>query len=136
MLKDYETVFILTPVLSDTQMKDTVEKFKQVLVDNGAKIVNEENWGLRKLAYPINKKTTGFYQLFEFKAPTTLINTLEIEFKRDERVMRFLTIALDKDAVEYNIKRRKGEFNKKPVEKTEKTEKTERSERPARVRED
>jgi small subunit ribosomal protein S6 len=126
-LNNYETVFILTPVLSDSQMKDTVEKFKQVLLDNGAQIVNEENWGLKKLAYPIQHKTTGFYNLIEYKAPSTIVNSLEIEFKRDERIMRFLTVALDKHAVEYNIKRKKGEFNKKPVEKTEKTEKEARS---------
>jgi small subunit ribosomal protein S6 len=128
MLNNYETVFILTPVLSDTQMKDTVEKFKAVLKESGAQLINEESWGLKKLAYPIQHKTTGFYHLVEYKAPSPTVNTLEVEFKRDERVMRFLTIALDKHAIEYNIKRKKGEFNKKPVEKTEKTEKTERQE--------
>jgi small subunit ribosomal protein S6 len=116
-LKNYETVFILTPVLSDQQMKDTVEKFKQVLKDNGAEMLNEENWGLKKLAYPIQHKTTGFYQLLEFKAPSTIVNSLEIEYRRDERVMRFLTTVLDKHAVEYNQKRKKGEFRKS--EKTE-----------------
>ncbi|MBX9851551.1 MAG: 30S ribosomal protein S6 [Cytophagaceae bacterium] len=126
ILKNYETVFILTPVLSDSQMKDTVEKFKQVLLDNKAQIVNEENWGLKKLAYPIQNKSTGFYQLFEFKASTEVINTLEVEFRRDERVMRFLTTVLDKHALEYNLKRKKGEFNKKSSEKVEKTEKVER----------
>jgi small subunit ribosomal protein S6 len=116
-LKNYETVFILTPVLSDQQMKDTVEKFRNILKENGAEIINEENWGLKKLAYPIDNKTTGFYQLMEFKAPPTIVNALEIEYKRDERVMRFLTTALEKDAIEYNNKRRKGEFKKS--EKTE-----------------
>jgi small subunit ribosomal protein S6 len=66
-LKDYETVFILNPVLSETQVKDAVDKFKKVLTDNGSEIVSEENWGLRKLAYPIQQKSTGFYILFEFK---------------------------------------------------------------------
>src|SRR6187399_1133355 len=98
-LKQYETVFILTPVLSDIQMKDAAQKFKQVLVDNGAKIVNEESWGLRKLAYPIQKKNTGFYHLVEFEAETSVINTLETEYRRDERIMRFLTTALDKHAI-------------------------------------
>jgi small subunit ribosomal protein S6 len=83
MLKDYETVFILTPVLSDAQMKDTVEKFKQVLLDNKADIVNEENWGLRKLAYNIQHKTTGFYQLFEFEAEPNVVAALETEYRRD-----------------------------------------------------
>jgi small subunit ribosomal protein S6 len=122
-LRNYETVFILTPVLSDTQMKDAVEKFKQVLLDNGAQFVNEENWGLRKLAYPIQHKNTGFYQLFEFKANPSVISALEIEYKRDEKVLRFLTTALDKHSIEYNKKRKKGDFKKS--EKIEKTEKQE-----------
>jgi small subunit ribosomal protein S6 len=116
MLKNYETVFILTPVLSDVQMKDTVEKFRQVLVDNGAEIIHEENWGLRKLAYPINHKNTGFYQLFEFTADPTLLVTLETEYRRDERILRFLTTALDKFAVDYNERRRKGLVGKKRTE--------------------
>ncbi|WP_425391761.1 30S ribosomal protein S6 [Ekhidna sp.] len=117
MMKNYETVFILTPVLSEAQMKDTVGKFKQVLVDGGAEMVNEENWGLRKLAYPIQHKTTGFYQLFEFRAEPTLISKLETEYRRDEAVMRFLTTTLDKHAVIYNERRKKGEFNKKEDKK-------------------
>ncbi|MFN6944011.1 MAG: 30S ribosomal protein S6 [Cytophagaceae bacterium] len=117
-VKNYETVFILTPVLSDTQMKDTVEKFRNVLKENGAELVNDENWGLKKLAYPINHKTTGFYHLFEFKGSSNIIKSLEIEYKRDERIMRFLSTVLDKHAFEYNIKRKKGEF-KKSTEKQE-----------------
>jgi len=117
MMKNYETVFILTPVLSEAQMKDTVGKFKKVLTDGGAEIINEENWGLRKLAYPIQHKTTGFYQLFEFRAEPTLIAKLETEYRRDETVMRFLTIALDKHAIAYNERRKKGEFKKKEVKK-------------------
>lgn len=112
-LKQYETVFILNPVLSEAQAKDAVEKFKKVLTDGGADFVNEENWGLRKLAYPIQHKTTGFYNLFEYKADPTLIAALETEFRRDETVMRFLTTALDKHAIAYNERRKNGEFNKK-----------------------
>ncbi len=104
----YETVFILTPVLSDQQMKEAVEKFKNQLVSNGAEILNEENWGLRKLAYPIQKKSTGFYQLFEFATENSeLVKKLEIQYRRDERVIRFLTVKLDKYAAEYAEKRRK-----------------------------
>ena len=102
----YETVFILTPVLSDAQMKEAVEKFTTVLTDNGATIVNEENWGLRKLAYPIQKKSTGFYTLIEFDGEPTIVKKLEIAFRRDERVLRFLTFRLDKYAAEYAEKRR------------------------------
>ena len=105
-MNNYETVFILTPVLSDAQMKEAVEKFKNLLIGEGAEIVNEENWGLRKLAYPIQKKTTGFYQLIEFKANPETIAMLELNFRRDERVIRFLTFRQDKYAAEYAAKRR------------------------------
>ena len=105
-MNHYETVFILTPVLSDVQMKEAVEKFTTFLSQNGAQIVNVENWGLRKLAYPIQKKSTGFYSLIEFDAEPTLIKKLETAFRRDEKVIRFLTFFLDKYAAEYAAKRR------------------------------
>jgi small subunit ribosomal protein S6 len=113
-MQQYETVIILTPLLSDEVAKEVIAKFSKLLTDNGAEIVLEDNWGLRKLAYPIQKKSTGYYHLAEYKAPGELINKLEVEFKRDERVMRFLTIALDKHAIAYNEKKRSGAFNKKP----------------------
>ena len=106
-MNQYETVFILTPVLSDVQMKEAVDKFKTVLKSNNAEILNEENWGLRKLAYPIEKKSTGFYQLLEFTAEPEIVNTLETQFRRDERVIRFLTTKMEKYAIEYSEKRRK-----------------------------
>ena len=105
-MNHYETVFILTPVLSDAQMKEAVEKFEKTLTDNGAAIVNKEEWGLRKLAYPIQKKSTGFYALIEFDAPADTVKKLETAFRRDERVIRFLTFRLDKYAAEYAAKRR------------------------------
>ncbi len=105
-MNTYETVFILTPVLSDAQMKEAVEKFKDVLQQNGAEVVNEEAWGLRKLAYPIQKKSTGFYCLLEFNGEPTIVKKLETAFRRDERVIRFLTFRLDKYAKEYAEKRR------------------------------
>src|SRR5688572_17115917 len=107
MEKRYETVFMLTPVLSDEQAKEAAKKFKSTISDLGAKIVNEEHWGLRKLAYPIQKKTTGFYHLMEFTGTSeTLIGDLELVYRRDERVLRFLTVALDKHAIAYNDKRK------------------------------
>ncbi|WP_010663643.1 30S ribosomal protein S6 [Marinilabilia salmonicolor] len=106
MQNHYETVFILTPVLSDGQMKETVEKFKNMILEHGGEIVHQENWGLRKLAYPIQKKSTGFYQLFEFKADPTFIDKLEVQYRRDERVIRFLTFKMDKYAIQYSEKRR------------------------------
>ena len=117
--RSYETVFILTPVLSDVQMKDTVYKFVNLLKEEGADVINVENWGLKKMAYPIEKKTTGFYALVEFKADPTLIKKFEVEIRRDEKVMRFLTTVLDKHAIVYAERRRKGEFNKKVEAKEE-----------------
>ena len=105
-MNQYETVFILTPVLSDEQMKETAAKFKKVLTEQGAEIVNEEAWGLKKMAYAIQKKSTGFYCLMEFKAEPEVIKTLETAFRRDEKVIRFQTVKLDKYAVEYAEKRR------------------------------
>ena len=119
MLKDYETVFILTPVLSEQQMKETVEKFKGVLTAEGAEIVNEENWGLKKLAYPIAKKSTGFYSLLQFKGEPTLVDKLETAYRRDERVIRFLTFAMDKFAFEYAAKRKSLKSSKKEEAKKE-----------------
>ncbi len=106
MLNHYEAVFILTPVLSDAQMKEAVDKFKTVITDNEGTITNEENWGMRKLAYPIQKKSTGFYTLLQFDVDPTTIATLETQFRRDERVLRFLTFRLDKYAYEYAQKRK------------------------------
>ena len=117
-MKNYETVFILNPVLSEDQAKDTVEKFVKVLTKGKAEVINVEKWGLKKMAYPIQNKSTGFYNLIEFTAGSDVINTLETEFRRDESVMRFLTVALDKHAVEYNNRRRKGEFNRNKANKS------------------
>lgn len=114
-MNHYETVFILTPVLSDVQMKEAVEKFAKVVTDNGGKIVNEECWGLRKLAYPIQKKSTGFYALVEFEAEASVVKTLETAYRRDERVIRFLTFRLDKYAAEYAEKRRSLKSAAQPV---------------------
>lgn len=117
--RNYETVFILTPVLSDVQMKDTVDKFVSLLKEEGADVINVENWGLKKMAYTIEKKTTGFYVLVEFKADPTIIRKFELELRRDEKVMRFLTTVLDKHSILYADRRRKGEFNKKVEVKEE-----------------
>ena len=105
-MNQYETVFILTPVLSDIQMKEAVQKFKDLILENGGEIVNDENWGLRKLAYPIQKKSTGFYNLVEFKAEPSFVEKLELNYRRDERVIRFLTFKMEKYAVQYSEKRR------------------------------
>jgi small subunit ribosomal protein S6 len=118
MSKNYETVFILTPVLSDQQTKDAVEKYKNMITSQGGEIINLENMGLKQLAYPIQKKSNGHYVLIEFKSEPAFIKTLEVEYKRDERIIRFLTTALDKFAVEYNAKRKSGAFANSKESKT------------------
>lgn len=105
-MNNYETVFIATPVLSDVQTKELFGKFQGVITENGGQIVSSEDWGLRKLAYPIQKKTTGFYYLIEFEGEGDLVEKLETQYRRDERVIRFLTFRMDKYAVEYAEKRR------------------------------
>lgn len=106
MSNQYEAVFILTPVLSDEQLKEAVAKYRELLKENKCEIINEESWGLRKLAYPIKKKSTGFYQLFEFKADPSFIDKFELTFRRDERVLRFVTFRMDRDAIAWSVKRR------------------------------
>ncbi|MBR5042242.1 MAG: 30S ribosomal protein S6 [Bacteroidales bacterium] len=105
-MKQYETVFIATPVLSDTQMKEAVAKYTDLIKANGGEVVYEEDWGLKQLAYPIQHKTSGFYYLIQFKADPQFVNTLETQYHRDERIIRFLTVALDKDSIAYAEHRR------------------------------
>lgn len=105
-MNNYETVFIMNPVLSEEQIKETVKKFEDFLVSGGAKMISKEDWGLKKLAYPIQHKKSGFYHLFEFQAPGEAIGPYELEFRRDERIMRFLTVKLDKHAIAWAEKRR------------------------------
>jgi len=116
-MKQYETVFILNPVLSEDQAKDTVDKFVKVLKKAKADLVHEEHWGLKKLAYPIQKKTSGFYHLIQFQANGNFVADLEINYKRDERIIRFMTVALDKYALAYSERRR----NKKDENKEKAT---------------
>src|SRR6056297_3009373 len=110
----YETVFILTPVLSEEQTKEAVAKYKEFLTNKGAKIIHEENWGLRKLAYPIQKKSTGFYHMLEFEAPGELINELEVTYRRDERMLRFLTIRMEKEHIIFAEKQRAKQSEQAP----------------------
>lgn len=118
MTNRYETVFILTPVLSEAQAKEAVTQYKKVLKDGSANVLHAEDWGLKKLAYPIQKKSTGFYNLLEFEAEGTFIAKLETAFKRDERILRFLTVKLDRDALAY-AEKRKAKGSKKADKPTE-----------------
>lgn len=127
MLNQYETVFIATPVLSEAQMKEAVAKYTELIRSNGGEVVYEEDWGLKQLAYPIQHKTSGFYYLIEFKASPEFIATLETQYRRDERVIRYLTVALDKHAVAYAERRRnnKAKAAAAPAPQEEKAAETE-----------
>jgi len=105
-MNHYETVFILNPVLSDVQVKETVKKFEDYLVSKGAEMISKEDWGLKKLAYTIQHKKSGFYHLFEYKAPAEILIAFETELRREERIMRFLNVSLDKHAISWAERRR------------------------------
>jgi small subunit ribosomal protein S6 len=120
MAQRYENVFILTPVLSEDQNKETMEKYKELLQDRNAKVHHQESWGLKKLAYPIQKKTTGFYHLLEFEGDDPeLVDKLEHAMRRDERVLRFLTVKMDKHHIEFAESRRKGGKKSKSKEEVD-----------------
>ncbi len=121
-MNHYETVFILNPVLSDVQVKEAVKKFEDYLTSKGGEIVYKEDWGLKKLAYNIQKKKTGFYHLFEFKINGEEISAFELEFRRDDSVMRYITIKLDKHAAAW-AEKRKVRVKEKAAAKAAKTKK-------------
>ena len=106
-MKNYETVFILNPVLSEDQIEEAVKKYENLISKHKAKIVAKENWGLKKFAYPIQNKKSGFYHLIEYQGTAEVSKTIEMEFRRDERIMRYLTVKLDKHALDWSEKRRK-----------------------------
>lgn len=112
-MNHYETVIIFSPLLSDDDVKRELTKYLKMVTDTGATILEERHWGLRQLAYPIEGKSNGIYFIMEFAGPGTIVQKLEIEFKRNEHVMRWLTVSLDKYGIEYNDKRRKGLVGKK-----------------------
>tara|TARA_B100000508_G_C11465580_1_gene281927 strand:+ start:133 stop:495 length:363 start_codon:yes stop_codon:yes gene_type:complete len=118
-MNNYETVFILTPVLSEEQAKEAVKKFESEIKSEGGKLTHSESWGLKKLAYPIQKKTTGFYFLLEYQGEGDLVSNLEVTFKRDERIMRFLTVKMDKHHKAWAEKRKSRMKNAKPAAEAE-----------------
>ena len=121
MMNQYELMVIFTPILSEDEQKKIVEKYGQLVTDNGGEMVHQETWGLRQFAYPIDKKTTGIYQLYEFKAPGEIVGKMEIQFGRDDSVMRWMFTRLDKYGVEYS-QRRRNKLAQKDAVKAEKQE--------------
>ena len=107
-MNNYELMVIFTPVLSDEEFRCAQRKFTTLVTDNGGQIVSENPWGLKSLAYPIQKKTTGLYWVMEFTAPSDFNEKLKIQLLRDESVLRHMITKLDKYAVEYNNKKRSG----------------------------
>lgn len=106
-MSNYEIVYILNPVLSEKQIEDVMKKIKTLLTSKKGDIVNHENWGLKTLSYPIENKNSGFYNLIEFTADGDIISDFEVELRRDESIMRYLIVKLDKDALDWAEKRRK-----------------------------
>jgi small subunit ribosomal protein S6 len=95
-------------VLSDDEFKNAQRKFASLITDNGGQVVAENPWGLKSLAYPIQKKTTGLYWVIEYQAPSDFNEKLKIQLLRDESVLRHMATKLDKYAVEYNARKRSG----------------------------
>ena len=112
-MTQYEVTFIVDPVLSGDESKSAAKTYQEMISTNGGSIVNVDNIGLRSLAYAINKRTTGVYYCVEFQAPGAVIDDLELALRRDERIMRFLTVKLDKYGVKYNDDKRKGLIGRK-----------------------
>jgi small subunit ribosomal protein S6 len=107
-MNNYELMVIFTPVLSDDDFKGAQKKYTDFIKSIGGEIVHENPWGLKSLAYPIQKKTTGLYWVMEYKAPSNLNEQLKIQLLRDDNVLRHMFTVLDKYAVEYNNKKRSG----------------------------
>lgn len=113
MINSYENVLIFTPSMKEEEVKTAIGNYRESLKSLGGEIVHEDVWGLRQLAYPIQKKTTGYYVVTEYKAPAEAVARMEVLYKRDERIMRFLTVKLDKFAADYNDRKHKGLIGRK-----------------------
>lgn len=117
MQNQYETSIIITPVLNDEAVKKLLTKYKEMIEAAGGKIIAEDHWGLKPMAYPIQKKTTGIYNIMEWAGPTDTVAKLEGQFKIDENLLRFMTIRLDKYSIDYNDRKRKGLIGRKKKDK-------------------
>jgi small subunit ribosomal protein S6 len=107
-MNNYELMVIFTPILSDEEYKAEQKKYAALVKENGGSVVHENPWGLKSLAYPILKKTTGLYWVIEFTAASDFHEKLKIQLLRDESVLRHICTKLDKYAVEYNARKRSG----------------------------
>jgi len=128
MANNYETVIIFTPVLNDEEVKKQIKKYTDLIKENEGAIVHETHWGLKPMAYSIAKKTTGIYHIIEYSAPSDFVDKIELLFRRDENVIRFLTTRLDKFSLDYNDRKKNGLIGRKK-DKTEKTEENSETEK-------
>lgn len=120
-MRQYETTFIINPTLSGDEIKQTAQMYVDFIKQEGGEIIHLEDMGVQQLAYPIQKRSSGAYYFVEYKAPSgEVINKMELAFRRDDNVLRYLTIKVDKHRAQYNIDKRAGRFDKK--EEEEKTD--------------
>jgi small subunit ribosomal protein S6 len=127
----YEVTFIVDPVLSGDEIKSTAKAYEDLLKDNGASIVNIDELGLKQLAYPIKKRTSGIYYVVEYKTPSgSFLPKMELSLKRDERILRFLNVRLDKYGIKYNDDKRNGLIGKKRDKVKEEVREAARAEAP------
>jgi len=132
-MKNYEVTFIVDPVLSGEEIKATAQTYDDLLKNQKCKIVYVDEMGLRQLAYPINRRTSGVYYCIEFEAPEgSVVDNLELALRRDERIIRFLSVSLDKYGVKYNEDKRKGLIGK--VKKKSKDKKNDKKDKDSRGR--
>ena len=117
--RTYESVAIINAALEDEQIEATISRIQEVITSHGGEIVEVDKWGRKRLAYPIQKAKSGYYLVLRFSAPTELIATLERNYRLDETIIRYLTITLDKFALEAIAKQKETSKTAEPaVEET------------------
>lgn len=113
-MRQYETTFIINPTLSGDEIKQTAQMYVDFLKEEGGEIIHVENMGVKQLAYPIQKRSSGAYYFVEYNSPSgEVINKMELAFRRDDNVLRYLTVKVDKHRAQYNVDKRAGRFDKK-----------------------
>jgi len=120
-MRQYETTFIIDPILSGDEIRQTAQMYVDFLKAGKCEIVHFEETGALQLAYPIKKRTTGAYFWLEYQAPigSDVIEKMELAFRRDDNVLRYLTIKVDKHRAQFNVDKRAGKFDKKSAEENE-----------------
>ena len=131
-MRQYEVTFIVDPVLSGDEIKSTAKAYEDFLKDSGSSIVHVDELGLRQLAYPIKKRTSGIYYVIEYQTPNgSFLPKMELSLKRDERILRFLNVKLDKYGVKYNDDKRNGLIGKKREKAKEEIKEAVKASKPA-----